>query len=169
MRSDVVVGLLDELQKIAFDTATAMEAIGVPAAMYMGYRQHGLKGALTTGAGAGAGLGAGMLGGHYLKKLTDASPWMQKHRMVKAVVDTLPVGLGGVIGGGVGEQLLEHPHPALSAKTAGILSRYFAKKVSPVILFDTVNDVGKMPGRIKRYEEGLEHDPYDQPGARHAD
>jgi len=162
----VISGFLDELEKIGFDTATAMEAIGIPAAMAMGYHHGGLRGAGISGLGAAGGLGAGMLGGHYVKQMTDKSQWMKSHPLVKAVVDAAPVGMGGIVGGTMGEHFANHRHPALHAgaqrpqlmKMSGALARYLLNKVNPVLALDVVNDVSKIPERMRRYEEMLKED-----------
>lgn len=162
----LIAGLADELEKIGFDTATAMEAIGIPAAMLMGYHHGGLRGAGISGLGAAGGLGAGMVGSHYVKKMTDSSPWMKRHPLVKAIAEAAPVGMGGIVGGTMGEHYANHRRPALPSTTApkqlmkmsGALAQYLLKKVNPILALDAANDVGKIPERIRRYEEMLKED-----------
>ena len=149
-------GLIDELTKIGFDTATAMEAIGIPAAIAMGYHHGGLRGAGISGAGAAGGLGIGMLGSHAVKGITDKSPWMRRHPLAKAIVDSAPVGMGGIVGGTAGEHFANHG-PA-HVKLSSALTRYLMNKINPIVALDAVNEAGKIPGRVNTYLDELKED-----------
>lgn len=148
----LLAGLVDEFEKIGFDTAAAMEAIGIPAAVLMGYHHGGLGGAAKSGLGATAGLGAGMGVSHGVKKVTDASPWMRQHPLIKGMVDAAPTGILGAAGGAAGEHFTQK-HAQI--KISGALSRYLLAKLNPILALDAVDEVGKIPERIRRNHEAL--------------
>lgn len=151
----VLSGMIDEFEKIGFDTAAAMEAIGIPAAVLMGYHHGGVGGAAKSGIGATAGLGAGMGVSHVVKKVTDASPWLRQHRLVKSMIDAAPTGILGAAGGAAGEHFT---HKHAQVKLSGALSRYLWAKLNPILALDAINEVGKVPGRAERYVEQLKQD-----------
>lgn len=147
-----IAAFLDELEKIGVDAAMAMEGMGIPGAMYAGYKKSGLKGLGSTGLGAIGGLGLGALGTHMVSKMTANSPFLNRHPIVKAIADSTPIGLGGVMGGAVGEHYAGHGH-----KTASLAGRLLKKvSKSPIIAADVVDDVGSIPARYRRYEDALQ-------------
>jgi len=147
-----IAAFLDELEKIGANAALAMEGLGVPGAMYAGYKEHGLRGLKTTGLGALGGLGIGALGSHMVSKMTANSPFFNRHPIAKAIADSTPIGLGGVVGGAVGEHFAGHGHKV--AGVAGAILKKVSK--SPIVALDALNDVGSIPARYRRYEEALE-------------
>ena len=59
MDKSTLQGFFEEIEKLAVDTATMTEALGVPGSMYSGLKNHGAKGLIGTGLGAGVGTGLG--------------------------------------------------------------------------------------------------------------
>lgn len=152
-KTAMIAGFLDEMDKIAFDAATAMEAFGVPGALWEGHHKGGLKGMATTGLGAVGGLGAGMLASHYVKKLTGGQ-WGTNHPILKTIADAAPIGMGGVLGGALGGHYTKKIGHV--TKEASLATELLLKSVknAPIAIHEKKN-IERLPERIERVEYAL--------------
>lgn len=154
MNKTALAAFFDESEKIALDTAVAMEGLGVPGALYEGYHKSGLKGMAATGLGALGGMGAGMLATHYVKKLTGGQ-WGVNHPLLKTIAEAAPIGMGGVIGGALGGRAAESfaRHKVASA------SEYLLRKAiqnSPQMVSEK-RRLDALPERMRLVQYALEN------------
>ncbi|CAB4130683.1 hypothetical protein UFOVP276_119 [uncultured Caudovirales phage] len=156
-KTATLAGFLDEVEKIA-DAAVAMEALGIPGALWEGHHKGGLKGMATTGLGAVGGLGAGMLASHYVKKLTGGQ-WGANHPILKTIAEAAPVGMGGVIGGALGSHFTR-PMPKLGyiTKEASLATSLLLKSVknAPIAISEKRN-IDHLPERLERVEYAIKN------------
>ena len=156
MDKTTLQGFLEEIEKLAIDTAAMTEALGVPGAMYSGFKRHGTKGLLGTGLGAAAGMGAGMLGAHYLHKSLAGNEWAKANPFARKLIEAAPIGLGGLIGGVGAEHILDKARRPIGkiASAAAVLLENAVKK-SPLI-YSEQKKIEALPERYLRAMQALE-------------
>ena len=156
MNKTTLQGFFEETEKLAMDTATMTEALGVPGAMYSGLKSHGVKGLIGTGLGAAAGIGAGVLGAHYLHKNVTGGAWGQANPLARKLLEAAPIGLGGLVGGVGAEHLLNRarsPIGKMASAAADLLET--AVKKSPLI-YSEQKKIEALPERYRRAMAALE-------------
>ena len=156
MDKTILQGFFEETEKLAVDTAAMTEALGVPGAMYSGFKRHGTKGLLGTGLGAAAGMGAGLIGAHYLHKSLGGSEWGQANPLARKLIEAAPIGLGGLIGGVGAEHLLDrarNPIGKMASAASEILEKVVKK--SPLI-YSEQKKIEALPERYLRAMQALD-------------
>jgi hypothetical protein len=156
MNKVALAAFFDESEKIAMDTAVAMEGFGVPGALLEGYHTSGMKGMASTGLGAVGGMGAGMLAAHYVKKLTGGE-WGKQHPILRTIADSAPVGIGGVIGGALGGHAADHFKPKVAMTKEAIAVGALLEKAiknAPIAVTEKAR-LDELPNRIRGVEEAL--------------
>jgi len=156
MNKTTLQGFFEETDKLAMDTATMTEALGIPGAMYQGMKDHGVKGLVGTGLGAAAGVGAGLLGAHYLHKNFTGGEWGTNNPLARKLIEAAPIGLGGLVGGVGAEHLLDRarsPIGKMASAAAELLE--MAVKKSPLI-YSEQKKIEALPERYRRAMEALE-------------
>lgn len=156
MDKSTLQGFFEETEKLAVDTATMTEALGVPGSMYSGLKNHGAKGLIGTGLGAAAGIGAGLLGKHYLHKNVTGGAWGELHPFASKLIEAAPIGLGGLIGGVGAEHLLDRSRGSIGkvASAAAALLETAVKK-SPLI-YSEQKKIEALPERYRRAMEAID-------------
>ena len=156
MDKTTLQGFFEETEKLAMDTATMTEALGVPGAMYSGVKRHGVKGLLGTGLGAAAGIGAGLIGKHYLHKNITGGEWGKANPLARKLIEAAPIGLGGLVGGVGAEHLLDRARSPIGkmASAAATLLETAIKK-SP-LLYSEQKKIEALPERYRRAMQALE-------------
>ena len=156
MDKTTLQGIFEETEKLAEDTAAMTEALGIPGAMYSGFKHHGAKGLMGTGLGAAAGMGAGMFGAHYLHKNLAGSEWGKNNPLARKLIEAAPIGLGGLVGGVGAQHLLDRAKPQIgkmASAAAEILEG--AVKRAP-LLYSEQKKIEALPERYRRAMQALE-------------
>ena len=156
MDKTTLQGFFEETEKLSEDTAAMTEALGIPGAMYSGFKRHGSKGLMGTGLGAAAGMGAGLIGAHYLHKSLGGSEWCKNNPLARKLIEAAPIGLGGLIGGVGAEHLLDRSRGSIGkmASAAAELLETAVKK-SPLI-YSEQKKIEALPERYRRAMAALE-------------
>lgn len=106
MNFQTVFAFIDEFEKIANEgAALGAELLGIPGAIYGGYKTGGPKTMVGTGAGIAGGLGAGLGARHLIRKYITSGEFGKRHPLTSVALEALPLAIGTTVGGALGEHI----------------------------------------------------------------